>query len=346
MKSYIIAAIIFAALLLAIPAAPLMVSSIGGAEKQQLTEVSEIETTNATEKPLKKTKVDINEENFKVLDITTGKVEDITAFDYVVGAVCAEMPATFEPEALKAQAVAAYTYAVRQREKAKTAPDPQLNGAYFSNDSSKYQAYFTENQQKQYYGENFEQYIEKIESAVSEVGGEYMTYKDEPIIAAFHSVSAGKTESAQDVWGSKIEYLTGVESEYDTSAPKFMEEYEFNQAEMKELLEKAFEGIELQNDPKDWFGEETKSEGGTVLTIKTGDKTLTGQQLRFALSLRSAVFEIEYDDGFKIVTKGCGHCVGMSQYGANEMAKTGKTYDEILKHYYTGVEISSAVGNL
>lgn len=343
MRSYIFAAIIFAALLLTVPAAPLAVSSIGGAQKQELIKASEPKITELTEKPTEKIKIDINEEKFKVLDITTGKVEEITALDYVIGAVCAEMPATFEPEALKAQAVAAYTYAVRQREKAKTAPDPQLNGAYFSNDSSKYQAYFTENQQKQYYGENFEQYIDKVKSAVSEVGGEYMTYKDEPIIAAFHSVSSGKTESAEDVWGSKIDYLTGVESEYDTAAPKFMEEYEFNQAEMKELLEKAFEGIKLQNDPEDWFGEETKSDGGTVLTIKVGDKALTGQQLRFALSLRSAVFEIEYDAGFKIVTKGCGHCVGMSQYGANEMAKTGKTYDEILKHYYTGIDISSDV---
>lgn len=342
MKSYLTAAAIFAALLLTIPAAPLMVSSIGG-EREQKAEIIETQNTEATKetkKSVKKPKVNIKEEKLKVLDITTGKVEDIPSFDYVVGAVCAEMPATFEPEALKAQAVAAYTYAVRQREKAKTAPDPELNGAYFSNDSSKYQAYFNENQAKQYYGENYEQYIEKIRTAVSEVGGEYMTYEDEPIIAAFHSASSGVTESAEEVWGSKIPYLQSVESEYDTFAPKYMDEYEFTQGEMKRLLEKSFEDISLGDEPENWFSDETKSKGGTVLTISAGDKAVTGQQIRSALSLRSAVFEIEYDNGdFKITTKGCGHCVGMSQYGANEMAKTGKTYSEILKHYYTDIEI-------
>ena len=339
MKSYISAAIVFAALLLTVPAAPLVVNSIGNKTEEQKIVISEAANSETTEKPTEKPDIDITEEKFKVLDITTGKVEEISAFDYVVGAVCAEMPATFEPEALKAQAVAAYTYAVRQREKAKTAPDAELNGAYFSNDSSKYQAYFTENQAKQYYGKNYEQYIEKIQEAVTETGGEYIVYEDEPIIAAFHSVSSGMTENAEDVWGSKISYLTAVESEYDTAAPKFMEEYEFTQKKMKELLEKAFEGIELSENAEDWFGEATTSSSGTVLTIKAGDMEISGQQLRSALSLRSAVFEIEYDDEFKITTKGCGHCVGMSQYGANEMAKTGKTYDEILKHYYTGVEI-------
>lgn len=339
MKSYISAAIIFAALLLTVPAAPLVVSSLSDSPKKQEIIISEAETTEATEKTTEKRNVDITEEKFKVLDITTGKVEEISAFDYVVGAVCAEMPATFEPEALKAQAVAAYTYAIRQREKAKSTPDSELNGAYFSNDSSKYQAYFTENQAKQYYGENYEQYIEKIKEAVKNTSGEYLAYEDEPIIAAFHSVSSGMTENAEDVWGSKIPYLTAVESEYDTAAPKFMEEYEFTENKMKELLENAFEEIELSDNAEEWFGEETISDSGTILTINTGNMKLSGQQLRSALSLRSAVFEIEYDDGFIINTKGCGHCVGMSQYGANEMAKTGCTYDEILKHYYTGVEI-------
>lgn len=343
MRSYVTAAIIFAALLLTVPAAPLAVSSVGDSREKKI-ETSETKASEVTESESKSTEraeTDIKNESFKVLDITTGKVEEISAFDYVVGAVCAEMPATFEPEALKAQAVAAYTYAIRQREKAKTSPDPELNGAYFSNDSSKYQAYFSENQAKQYYGKNYDQYIEKIKNAVTATAGEYITYEDEPIIAAFHSASAGTTESAEAVWGSNIPYLTGVESEYDTFSPKYMEEYEFTQTKMKELLEKAFDDIKLGDNAEEWFGESTKSGSGTVLSIKVGDKTISGQEIRAALSLRSAVFDVEYDDGFLITTKGCGHCVGMSQYGANEMAKAGKTYDEILKHYYSGVEIKN-----
>jgi len=275
----------------------------------------------------------------KILDITTGKVEEISAYDYVVGAVAAEMPATFEHEALKAQAVASYTYAVRQAKKAETVADTDLNGAYFSNDSSRYQTYFTENQIMQYYGENYEEYLKKIKDAVSEVEFEYIAYEDEPIIAAFHSLSTGKTESAENVWGNSIPYLVSVESKYDTKAPDFMEVYEFTHDEMKELLEKSFEDIKLSENPNKWFSDIKTTDAGNVLSVKVCNKEITGQQLCKALSLRSASFEIEYEDNFKITVKGCGHCVGMSQYGANEMAKAGKKYDEILKHYYKDTEI-------
>lgn len=358
MKSYISAAVIFAALLVTIPAAPLAVSELrasAGAEPAAAVYKTE-ESVKSTEKQTdeKKSKDDekdnekeektekSKQEAFKVLDITTGKVEEISVYDYVVGAVCAEMPATFEPEALKAQAVAAHTYAQRQKEKAMTAPDKELNGAYFSNDSSKYQAYFTENQAKQYYGDNYEQYIKKIREAVSDVEDEILVYEDEPIIAAFHSMSSGTTESAENVWGSKVDYLIPVESDYDTEAPKYMEEYEYTADEVKERLENAFDGIKLDDKPEKWFSDVSKSKSNTVLEIKAGNLTVTGQEIRAALSLRSASFDIEYDDGFKITTRGYGHCVGMSQYGANAMAKDGKTYKEILEHYYPNTNLESA----
>lgn len=356
MKSYISAAVIFAALLVTVPAAPLAVSQLrhtSAAEpaaavykSKDSEKESQTETQNLSENSKKDN--DEEEENtgdketFKVLDITTGKVEEISVFDYVVGAVCAEMPATFEPEALKAQAVAAHTYAQRQKEKAMVSPDKELNGAYFSNDSSKYQAYFTENQAKQYYGDNYEQYIEKIKDAVSDVENEILVYEDEPIIAAFHSMSTGTTESAENVWGSKVEYLIPVESDYDTEAPKYMEEYEYTADEVKERLENAFDDIKLGDKPEEWFSDVSKSKSNTVLEIKAGNLTVTGQEIRAALSLRSASFDIEYDDGFKITTRGYGHCVGMSQYGANAMAKEGKTYKEILEHYYPNTQLEKA----
>ena len=376
MKSYISAAVIFAALLVTVPAAPLAVSELRHTSAAEPTaavyksENSEKETKKQTEaqEPSENSKKENeklpyvanwaktleliyfdredrasdDQESFKVLDITTGKVEEISVFDYVVGAVCAEMPATFEPEALKAQAVAAHTYAQRQKEKALTSPDKELNGAYFSNDSSKYQAYFTENQAKQYYGDNYEQYIEKIKNAVSDVESEILVYEDEPIIAAFHSMSSGTTESAENVWGSKVEYLIPVESDYDTEAPKYMEEYEYTADEVKERLENAFDDIKLGDKPEEWFSDVSKSKSNTVLEIKAGNLTVTGQEIRAALSLRSASFDIEYDDGFKITTRGYGHCVGMSQYGANAMAKEGKTYKEILEHYYPNTELKTA----
>ena len=340
MKSYIYAALIFSFLLAAIPTAPIIMGKVSTAQAKESLSSSQAQTEDAGETEIRESKTSKKYQTLKVLDITTGQVEEISAYDYVVGAVCAEMPATFEPEALKAQAVAAYTYAVRQAKKAEIAPDSELGGAYFSNDSSKYQAYFTENQAEQYYGKNFEKYYKKIQSAVSEVEGEYMVYEDEPIIAAFHSVSPGKTESAENVWGNNIPYLTAVESEYDTKSPNFYETSEFTEQKMKELLETAFKDIKLPDKPAEWFKNEKVSDSGTVISIKAGDKKLSGQEIRSALSLRSAAFEIEFDDSFKITVKGCGHGVGMSQYGANEMAKTGDNYKEILTHYYKGIEIT------
>lgn len=254
MKSYISAALIFAALLVTVPAAPLFASEISSRHRQpdEKQVNASVVSEKSTEPESAKTKKE-SSESYKVLDITTGKIEDISAFDYIVGAVCAEMPATFEKEALKAQAVAAHTYAERQKEKAETSPDPELGGAYFSNDSAKYQAYFTENQVKQYYGDNYEQYIKKVREAVSEVENEIIVYKDEPIIAAFHSMSAGKTESAENVWGSGVDYLVPVDSEDDVSAPKYLEEYEFTEDEMRRRLENAFEGIKLGDEPEKWF---------------------------------------------------------------------------------------------
>ncbi len=340
MKSYITAAAVFSVLLLTVPAVPLAIGKTAQVQAEATISESASQEETTAEKAKEK-KTEPKYKTLKLLDITTGKVEEISAFDYVVGAVCAEMPATFEPEALKAQAVAAYTYAVRQAEKAEAAPDSELCGAYFSNDSSKYQAYFTENQAMQYYGENYEEYTEKIKEAVSTVEGEYLVYEDEPIIAAFHSLSTGKTESAENVWGINIPYLVSVESEYDSKAPKFTESYEFTDNEMKELLENSFKGIVLSESPEEWFSDAEMSNAENVISIKVGDTEVMGQEVRSTLSLRSAAFEIKYDDGFKITTKGCGHCVGMSQYGANEMAKAGKDYKEILEHYYKGAEIKN-----
>lgn len=340
MKSYIYAAVIFALFLVTVPAIPFIVSELeqsGSAEKA----ADKIggDKTQASEEAAEA----YSDGYYIVLDITTGKTEEISAEDYVVGAVCAEMPATFEKEALKAQAVAAHTYAERQKAKALAAPDPELCGAYFSNDSSKFQAYFTENQAKQYYGESYDMYIKKIREAVGEVCDEVIVYNDEPIIAAFHSMSAGMTESAENVWGNNVEYLVPVESKTDTSAPKFLEEKSFSEAEMKECLESAFEDIKLGKEAGEWFGAKKLSDSQTVLTIEVGGITVTGQQLRTALSLRSAAFEISYEDGgFTVTTKGYGHAVGMSQYGANSMAEEGKSYKEILEHYYPGTKIKKA----
>ena len=273
---------------------------------------------------------------FSVLDISTGEVLTVSARDYVIGAVCAEMPATFEPEALKAQAVAAHTYAVRQQQIEQENPTPELCGADFSNDPAQYQAYFTQNQAKQYYGEQFDSYYHEIADAVDEVLPYILTYEEEPIIAAFCSMSSGQTESAEVVWGQAVPYLVPVDSAADETAPHFLEEVTFSKEEMQNALQILAPDAELEEDhPETWLTVQEVSDSGTVCTADVGGVSVSGQDVRSALSLRAAAFTVTYaDEAFTITTKGYGHGVGMSQYGANAMAKNGATWQEILSYYY------------
>lgn len=282
-----------------------------------------------------------DEDTVKILDYTSGQVSELSLRDYVIGAVLAEMPASYSEEALKAQAVAARTYAVRQREKQRLSPDPELLGADISNDSTKYQAYFTPAQAKSFYGDAYDAYFEKAAAAIDSTEAEVLVYEGEPIVAAFHSTSGGKTESAEVVWGSPVDYLVPVESEEDEKSPSYLDEQTFTEAEAKARLEANLEGADFGNEPSDWIKIKEKSASGTVTKMTAGGAELTGADFRRIFSLRSANFTLEYGDGiFTVTTKGSGHGVGMSQYGANAMAKSGSDYKEILLHYYTGAEIA------
>lgn len=287
------------------------------------------------------TEAEEREDTVKVLDYTSGQVSELSLRDYVIGAVLGEMPAAYHEEALKAQAVAARTYAVRRREKQRLSPDPELMGADISNDSSKYQAYFTPEQAKAFYGEGYEAYYEKAAAAVDATGNDVLVYEGEPIVAAFHSTSGGKTESAEVVWGNPVDYLVPVESESDEKSPSYLNEQTFTEAEAKARLETALKDADFGDDPSEWIKTEEKSASGTVTKMTAGGAGLTGAEFREIFSLRSANFTVEYEDGiFTVTTRGSGHGVGMSQYGANAMAKAGSDYKEILLHYYTGAEIA------
>jgi len=326
MKKYISFITSFTIIVTFIPAIPVYVSG------------REVKIDSVSESGISEEKT---QECYKVLDVSTGEVIEVNKLDYVIGAVCAEMPATFEPEALKAQAVTAHTYAERQCLREADNPDPELCGADFSNDTSKFQGYFTMNQAKQFYKDNFDLYYGKISDAVSEVWDYTIYYNDEPIVAAFHSMSSGKTESAENVWGSDVEYLQSVDSPQDISAPKYLEETEYDADTVKNKLISEYPEIQLDDDYTKWFEIKEVSDAGTVLKIRAGDKELTGNELRSVLLLRSAVFEVKCDNGkFIFTTKGYGHGVGMSQYGANAMAQEGSTWKEILEHYYPGCTIS------
>ena len=285
--------------------------------------------------------IEISDEPYKVLDIESGQVLEVPVRDYVIGAVCAEMPASFCDEALKAQAIAAHTYAERQRIREHSCPTAALNGADFSNDTSVYQGFFTKEQAKERLGDKFEESYAKISAAADEVLPYIITYENEPIIAAFHSMSSGYTESAENAWGSPVDYLVEVDSRSDLTAPKFREEKRFAADELKSVLENAFDGIALGDTPSEWIQVKTVSDAGTVLSADIGGRNVTGNDIRTALGLRSASFDIHTDgDTVVITTKGYGHGVGMSQYGANAMAEQGKSWRDIISHYYPSCTIS------
>lgn len=272
---------------------------------------------------------------YKVLDCDTGAVQEVPLRDYLIGAVGAEMPASYEPEALKAQAVACRTYAERIRMQNAAAPDPALCGADFSDDSSRYQAFFTADELRQFYGSAFDESYARIAAAVDAAGDLLLCYDGEPIAAAFHAISSGETESAEAVWGNALPYLVSVPSDADRSAPDYEETVSIPPETLKKALCAQIPACSFPDDPGEWFGQPECSPAGTVLRIPCGSEVWSGQLMREVLGLRSACFDAVYDgEQFLFTTRGFGHDVGMSQYGANAMAKEGCSFEEILLHYY------------
>ncbi len=264
-------------------------------------------------------------------------VERLPLTQYLCGVVAAEMPASYDPEALKAQAVAACSYMVYRAE---NDPDtPAHKGAWVCNDPSHCKGYLTQAQMKQTWGEDdYAVYHAKIAAAVGAVAGQILTYEGEPVNAVFHAVSAGVTEKAADVWGQDVPYLQAVESFVDVNAAQYLSHAEFSADELYELLSILAPDI----DKRLSVGEILRTESGGVRSAVIGGVTFTGVQLRSALSLRSTHFEIAEKDGhFTFTVKGYGHCVGMSQYGAGQLAAGGMGYQEILKTYYTDVDIET-----
>ncbi len=279
---------------------------------------------------------------YPVLDVETGEVFTVSVRDYLIGAVCAEMPLSFELEARKAQAVAAHTYAERMAAIARSQPSEALQGAYFSNDSSRYQAFYTDAQLREVFGEEYETAHARAAQAVDAVLDEILVYESQPILAAFHAMSSGSTECAADVWGTDIAYLQAVSSPSDKDAPLYEQSVSFTAAQVQEKLLAAREGLILGVNASHWFRGPVCSESGMVLQMTVGNCIFTGQELRSIFGLRSANFTVTTGDaGMTFTTRGYGHGVGMSQYGANAMAKAGSTYREILAYYYSGAEIAT-----
>lgn len=259
-----------------------------------------------------------------------GVVVHISLEEYILGVVLKEMPASFCPEALKAQAIAARTYTLRRclvqdkHENADLCTDSTCCQAYSSND-----AYLS--------GGGTEEDISGVRTAVAATEGLVMLYSGNLIEATYFSSSGGMTESAVAVWGSDVPYLQATESPGEENAGAHTETVFFSYGDLESTL-----GTSINTYSGEGIGDVHYTEGQGIETIRIGDKVFTGTELRRLLHLRSTAITITpTGNGITITTKGYGHRVGMSQYGADAMARKGSNYKEILLHYYAGVEITS-----
>ncbi|MDN5331283.1 MAG: stage sporulation protein [Tepidanaerobacteraceae bacterium] len=262
--------------------------------------------------------------------------------EYVKGVVAAEMPASFKIEALKAQAVAARTY-VYKRMRSKGGTGCSLHPeADVCDDPTHCQAWINTGQMVKKWGIfAFYHYYSKISQAVKSTAGMVILYRGKPIDPLFHSTSGGKTENSEDVWGNFVPYLRSVTSPGEESSPKFME---VKQLSVSEVVSKIMHkwpdiSIDSQNPERQWEVVE-RSEGGRIKKMRIGNRIVSGTEVRELFQLNSTNFKWERSgDRIKFTTIGYGHGVGLSQYGANAMAEKGVNYIDILKHYYTDVEI-------
>lgn len=280
-----------------------------------------------------------NYSTVKVLHTKTNEIEEIELDKYLYGVVSAEMPASFEEEALKAQAVVARTYTIYKI----IHNAGKHEGADICDDSSCCQAWISKEDRFSRWDEpDRESNWNKIVNAVEETKGKIITYEGEPINAFFHSNSGGTTEAPVNVWGGTgYPYLQAVQTSGEDAYSQYYSEVILSKEELVQKMTSKYSDFSINFEDEDAIKIIEYTEGERVKTIKIGNKNLSGVEARSLFGLKSANFEVtREDDNFKFSVIGYGHGVGMSQTGADSLAKSGSSYEEIIKHFYTGVEIT------
>lgn len=333
MKNYLISIVfIFISLIIT----PVTILSSGITESKNVVS-NNIQSENREEETTTISSGDTTTDTITVFLSDTKENLAVSEFEYVCGSVAAEMPLMYHEEALKAQAIACYTNSLRLKN---SKDKSTINGADISDNPATHQGYLTREERKEKWGEDYQKYESKLETIVKEVEGEFLTYDGEYCLCAFSAICTGTTESAENVWGEKIPYLVSVKSSGDTLSPQYSSTNTFTKSQFISIMKDLDISINSKANLEEIIGKTKTSKAGTVLKIEINKKNLTGEQIRNAFSLRSSAFKItatENEVTFKV--SGYGHGVGMSQYGADFMARQGSTYDEILKHYYKGAEI-------
>lgn len=275
---------------------------------------------------------------YRVLEKESGRILRVDPLEYLMGTAAAELPASYSHETKVAQMVAAHSYALTIMAGNLSAGDERLKGAQISNDPSRHQGYWTAQQRQSHYGDDYPQVEAQLQKAAEEAVHWLLTTDGETLLpAAYHSCSSGKTESAENVWSAAVSCLTSVDSESDKSAPNYRNEKAVPTQDAAAILQQKLPEGDFTDAPGDWVQIVEVSPSGTVLNAEVGGISCTGQELRSWFSLPSACFSLNYDaaaNTLVFTSLGSGHGVGMSQYGAEQMALSGSSWQEILAHYY------------
>ena len=266
--------------------------------------------------------------------LAEGETLELTLEDYLVGAVAAEMPASFPEEALKAQAVASRSYALY------CAASHKHGEADICADPGCCQAWLSDDRLRENWGEDYEENLSRVRQAVEATAGETLSYAGEPVLAVFHSSSAGATEDCGAIWNPRP-YLVSVDSpETAGDVPGYVSSLRCAPIDFRDVILSACPEADFSGPEEGWIGPLRRDGSGRVESLELGGREIPGTELRRLFSLRSTAFSLDYEEGLFVFTvTGYGHGVGMSQYGAKVMARDGADYRQILAHYYPGTEL-------
>lgn len=318
---------------------PILFTNKFGDSKQTFSKIENIDNKNENSSNINESSYDYKKYNtVKVLHTKTGSVENLNLDEYLYGVVSAEMPASFEKEALKAQSIVARTYTIYKI----IHNAGKHQEADICDDSGCCQAWISKEDRLNKWDEKErESNWNKIVSAVKETKGKIITYNGEPINAFFHSNSGGSTEAPINVWGgSGYPYLQTVQTSGEEAYTQYKSEVNMQKQELIDKIKSKYQDFSINLEEENAIQILEYTKGNRVKTIKIGNKNLSGVEVRSIFGLKSANFEVKIDgDNIIFSVIGYGHGVGMSQTGADSLAKQGKNCEEIITHFYIGVEI-------
>lgn len=279
---------------------------------------------------------DLSSVEYNLYNLATQELCTMDRTAFLIGSAACEMPASYSEEAIKAQMIACHSYYIYCTENGMPSEDSNL-----SFDERYMKKYASKQRLQEYWGMNFNQYYEKFLRCANEVNSLILQYDGKTALTPYYAVSCGKTQSSKAEWGNDLPYLKCVDSKEDALSDDYLKVTTYSVQNMYDRFMTYFTGFELSTEnAEDWFGDIVYNQSGYVDTVEVSDIKITGREFRNCFELPSACFMLFYENGeFSIATKGYGHGVGLSQFGANTMAENGKNYAEILKHYFPGTAI-------